>query len=279
MGLKRKVFDRLSSLAVRRAVRQNPSLQQMWDLSNKVLPGLGDHYATIQIKDEEGLLRLRLLVCAQVLFVKKVIAYLKTHGQQVNSWVDVGDSDGAARLLFLASVDSGDAIKTLGINLEKEAVALIRSKGLEAEHMNAMDLHKKGIGCDLVSVFETLEHLPDPIGFLESMQEVVGQRLLISVPLIVRSRVGLRYLSKQWEPSKKPAYSNNHMFELSPTDWKKLFQHTGWAIDEEWKVRQYPRRGLLKNVMQAAWRRISFEGYWFVSLKKDKTFSNQFTKG
>ncbi len=279
MSLKRKAFDRLSSLAVRRAVRQDPSLRQMWDLSNRVLPELGDHYATVHIKEEETLLRLRLLVCAQALFVKKVIAHLKGQGQRVSFWVDVGDSDGAARLLFLAGVDPGDAIKTLGVNLEKEAIVLIRSKGLEAEHMNAMDLHKKGIGCDLVSVFETLEHMPDPIGFLESMQEVVGERLLISVPLIVRSRVGLRYLTKQWEPSKKPGYSNNHMFELSPADWQKLFQHSGWAIDEEWKVRQYPRSGLLKNVMQGAWRKIAFEGYWFVSLKKDKTFSNQFIKG
>lgn len=225
------------------------------------------------------MLRVRLLICAQVVFIKGVIRSLQAQGKAVKAWVDVGDSDGSARQLFLASADANSNIKTLGINLEKEAVDLIRSKGLEAEHMNAMDLHKKGIACDIVSVFETLEHLPDPIGFLESMQEVVGERLVISVPLIVNSRVGLRYLTKKWEAHKVPGICNNHMFELSPDDWTKIFLHTGWAIEEQWKVRQYPSSGVLKYLMQTAWRKISFEGYWFVSLKKDTTFSSRFKRG
>jgi hypothetical protein len=276
MGVVHKVFHYCSAMAVKDAIRQDPRLQQMWDLSLTVLPDLTDHYATVSV-DAEGQMRLRLLLCAQAVFMRKVVDAFKS--ETLNGWVDVGDSDGAARQLFLKSSPEMAGFRTLGVNLEPEAVALIRSKGLEAECLNAMDLNRKGVACDLVSVFETLEHIPDPVGFLERMQEVVGRRLVVSVPLIAASRVGLRYLTPKWEPHKRPSYSNNHVFELSPSDWTKIFRHTGWAVEDEWKVRQYPDRGPLKWLMQAAWRRISFEGYFFVVLKKDTTDSARFSKG
>ncbi len=262
-------------MAVNNAVREDSRLRQMWDLSRTVLPDLAGHYATFRIEAEDEA-RLRLLLCAQVIFVQKVIAGSKA--SLVNGWVDIGDSDGAARLLFLKSTPQMRAFRTLGVNLEPEAVDLARSKGLEAECMNAMDLHKKGITFDLVSVFETLEHMPDPVGFLERIHDVVGHRLIISVPLIVKSRVSLRYLTSKWEKEKRPTYANNHFFELSPVDWQKLFNHTGWVIEDEWRVRQFPRSGPLNWMMSYAWRRISFEGYWFVSLKKDHTLANQFCR-
>lgn len=277
MKIKRRFFNYLSSMAVHRAVCEDLAFKKMWDLSFEVLPDLTDHYATVKA-DAESQLRLRLLLCAQALFMHKAFVRLLKEGNPAGSWVDVGDSDGAARQLFIRGFPEAMGIKTFGVNFEQEAVDLIRSKGLAAECMNAMDLHKAGIGCDLVSVFETLEHLPDPVGFLESMRGVVGKRLIISVPLIVSSRVGLKYLSNRWEIHKIPSYSNNHVFELSPCDWQKLFNHTGWAIEDEWKVRQFPRSGPLNWMMSYAWRKIGFEGYWFISLKKDDSFSHRFTR-
>lgn len=277
MTLKRQVFNTLDRMAVEKAVSRAPEMQNMWDVSRQVLPDLTDHYASVTV-DAEAQMRLRLLLCAQALFIHKVYAGLIAQGQAVKSWVDVGDSDGAARELFLRRFPDAAGIETLGVNMEQEAVDMIRRRGLAAECMNAMDLHTRGYDCDLVSVFETLEHMPNPIGFLENMQQVVGKRLIISVPLVVTSRVGLLYQSAKWDQRKEARYSNNHVFELSPRDWTKLFRHTGWSIDDEWKVRQYPKTGPLKLVMQYAWRKLSFEGYWFVSLKKDTTVSGRFVK-
>ncbi|MDI6758767.1 MAG: methyltransferase domain-containing protein [Candidatus Omnitrophota bacterium] len=274
--LVRRFFNYLSCIAVRRAVCEDSSFKRVWNLSLEVLPDLTNHYATVQVVDAETQMRLRLLLCAQALFMHKSFAQLIKEGNPASSWVDVGDSDGAARELFMRAFPEGKNMKTLGINFEQETVDLIRSKGLTAECMDAMDLHKKGIKYDLVSVFETLEHLPDPISFLEYIQEVVGCYLVISVPLVTASRVGLRYLTPKWEPYKKPSYANNHVFEFSPRDWCKLFNHAGWAIETEWKIRQFPRSGPLNWLMSYAWRRISFEGYWFVLLKKDHSFSERF---
>ncbi len=275
MGLLHNVFKYFSVMAVHDAVKQDPRLQQMWDLSTTVLLDLSNHFATFRV-DAEGQVRLRLLLCAQAVFIRTVIDVLNKKEDAVNGWVDVGDSDGSARLLFLKSAPQMQGFRTFGVNLEPKAVELIRSKGLEAECMNAMNLHKKGISFDIVSVFETLEHMPDPVGFLERIHQVVGRRLVISVPLITASRVGLNYLTPKWDFQMKPGYSNNHFFEFSPRDWQKLFSHTGWAIEDEWKVRQFPRSGPLNWMMSYAWRRISFEGFWFVSLKKDLTLSSRF---
>lgn len=277
MGLLKSIFNYFSVVAVLKAVKQEPRLRQMWDLSKKVLPDLTNHYATLQI-DAETQVRLRLLLCAQAVFIREVIDSLRKKGAAVNGWVDVGDSDGAARLLFSKSAPQPPDFKTLGVNLEPEAVALIRSKGLEAQCLNAMDLHKTGVTFDLVSIFETLEHMPNPLGFLESVQPVVGRRLIVSVPLTVLSHVALGYLSPKWGVPNQPTYSNNHFFELCPSDWKKLFNHAGWAIEDEWRVCQFPRSGPLNWLMTYAWRKISFEGYWFVSLKKDATFTNRFIR-
>ena len=278
MSLKRKIFDFFSVRAVRAAVKQDRQLQLMWNLSASVLPDLKDHFATCQVSAEDQV-RLRLLLCAQAVFVHRVIDALTKKNCEVNGWVDVGDSDGAARLLFLKNASHLKGFRTFGVNFEPEAVELIRSKGLEAECMNAMDLHKKGLSFDIVSLFETLEHMPDPVGFLERIHQVVGLRLLISVPLIRSSRVGLNYLTHKWNPEWKPGYSNNHFFEFSPRDWNKLFKHAGWTVETEWKVRQFPKSGPLNWLMSFAWRKISFEGFWFVSLKKVETFSSRFSKG
>ncbi len=272
--LVKKMFLGLSKRAVIKAVRQNDELSDMWSLSLKILPGLEDHFNSIELSEEENM-RLRLLICSEALFLKNVITSLLQSGQKVGSCLDIGDSDGTTRLLLKESMDNFN-ISTLGINLQQQAVEKIRQRGLDAERIDAMELNKEGRKYDIVSVFETLEHLPNPIGFLENMHEIVNQRLVISVPLIVNSRVSLGYLDDNWPKSKVPTIENNHIFELAPRDWRRIMLHCGWEIEKEWKVRQFPDRGVLGQIMRYAWRKISFEGFWFVSLIKDMSSKNRF---
>jgi hypothetical protein len=274
MKFKRRIFNHVSSIAIKRAIKEDSEISAMWDLSLELLPDLSDHYATVKMSGED-LLRVRMLICAQAIFMTRIINQLRKFGTKIESYVDIGDSDGSTRMLLEKSIND-QRIKSLGINIQAKAVELIRRKGLEAECMNAMDLNKKNRKFDVVSVFETLEHLPNPIGFLENMQDIVDERLVISVPLIVNSRVGLRYVTDKWANGEIPTIANNHIFELSPEDWTKLFLHTGWRVDHAWKIRQFPKRGLLKILMQYAWRRISFEGFWFVSLYKNSEYSSKY---
>lgn len=266
-------FYRWSGLAVRKAIAQDAVLRDVWELSQAILPDLGSHYATAALP-EEAKLRVRMLISAQVQFLKAVVDDLPVE-DGARTYLDVGDTDGSVRLLFEARYPTMD-LETLGINLQRQAVENIRAQGLAAECVDAMDLARLGRTYDIVSVFETLEHLPNPIGFLQAIRPTVRQRLILSVPLVPTSRVSLRYLSAKWPAAQTPTIANNHIFELCPQDLEKICRHAGWEIQRRWRVRTFPVRGPLRWVLQPAWRAISFEGWYFISLVKDDRFSSRY---
>ena len=275
MNYIKEIFYKLSAMAVMRSIKENPEMNSMWNLSFDILSDLSDHFATVKLSGE-SLLRIRMLICAQAVFMTNIINQMNNAGEIIENYVDIGDSDGSTRMLLEKTMKNHN-INSLGINIQAKAVELIKNNGLEAECMDAMDLNKQDRKFDLVSVFETLEHLPNPIGFLQNMQDVVNKRLIISVPLIVNSRVGLRYMTDKWTKGENPTIANNHVFELAPEDWTKLFWHTGWRVEHEFRLKQFPKAGLLKMIMQYTWRKISFEGFYFVSLIKDSNYSSQYT--
>lgn len=264
----KKMFNVLSSRAVLAAKKENVVFKKIWEVSIEILPNLENHF-TGAILENEALLRVRHLLCGEACFLDGTIRELFPSEKRC-SYLDIGDSDGSVRLILNKIMD-GFQISSLGINLQTKAVENIRRIGLDAECVDAMEIGKRGEKYDIVSLFETLEHLPNPIGFLESIHDIVGERLIISVPLISTSRVGMQYLSKKWPKDEIPTIENTHIFELSPMDWEKIFIHTGWKIKSKWQLRQFPKRGLLKFIMKYAWRKISFEGFWFVALSKDES--------
>lgn len=268
-----KIFKFLSVIAVKKAIRENSALNEVWKESFNTFPSFHDHFGTI-ILDDEAELRIRMLISAQVVFLKKVIDELPEADRKLN-FLDVGDSDGSLRLLFEKKYPKLLS-ENLGINLQQSVVDEMNRNGLKAECIDAMDLHKQNRKYDLVSVFETMEHLPNPIGFLENISMVVKDRLIISVPLIANSRLNLGYLDPKWPKSKTPTIATTHIFELDPEDLKKIFWHTGWEIDFDWRVRPFPKYGPLNWILKFIWRRISFEGWYFVSLKRNEKFSSQY---
>jgi hypothetical protein len=264
---KRKIFNVLSSKAILDAKNEDIEFKKIWEVSQKAFPDLENHFTSVTL-DNEAILRVRYLICGEVYFLKKIIEeFTRNRKTKECKYLDIGDSDGSVRLI-MNKIMNEIKIDSLGINLQTEAVNRVKATGLKAECIDAMKMGKLGRKYDIVSLFETMEHLPDPIGFLDSMHDVVGERLVISVPFIRRSRVGMQYLTDKWPKDKLPNIENTHIFELSPEDWIKIFRHTGWKVEDQWKLLQFPRRGILKYIMRYAWIKISFEGFWFVSLSK-----------
>jgi len=274
-SLGRKVFRYLSKKAILDAKDEDKKFLEVWNLSLKVIPDmfLDEHFLS-SVSSDEARLRIRLLICGEVFFTMDIIKAL-INRERSCTYLDIGDSDGSMRLLLNEAIPHFH-IESLGVNLQPKAIEKIRQKGLKAECLDAMEVGKTGMKYDVVSLFETLEHLPNPIGFLEGIHDTVGHRLIISVPLVTKSRVSLRYLNDGWSKDKTPTIENTHIFELSPDDWKKIFLHTGWRVEREWSLRQFPEKGVLKIMMQYAWRKISFEGFWFVALTKDTFCKDKF---
>lgn len=271
--IKKKIVDPISISAVLKIINSNKELREIWEYSFDLFPDFSNHYA-VPVDNKEIEHRIRLLVVGETFFIKKEVECLLALKDGC-SYADVGDSDGSVRLL-LEKYFSKEKLSSIGINLQENAVKKIKEKGLEAICADALSLGDKGINYDIVSAFETVEHLPDPIGFLDRIKSVINYKLILSVPLIRHSRISLAYLSDKWPKDKKPTIENTHIFELSPMDWKKIFLHTGWKIDREWKLMMFPSNGFSRFILQPYWRFVSFEGFWFVSLSKDNKYACQY---
>ncbi|MBT6048145.1 MAG: methyltransferase domain-containing protein [Candidatus Scalindua sp.] len=271
--IKRKIFDPVSISSVIKVINSNNELREIWEYSFDLFPDFSSHFA-VPVYDKEIEHRIRMLVVGETFFIKKEIDGI-LESKEGCSYADVGDTDGSVRLLLEKSF-SKEKLSSVGINLQENAVEKIKKRGLDAICADALSLGDMGSNYDIVSAFETVEHLPDPIGFLDRIKSVINSRLILSVPFIRHSRISLAYLSDKWPEGKKPTIENTHIFELSPLDWKKIFLHTGWKIENEWKLMMFPSTGLSRFILQPYWRSVSFEGFWFVSLSKYNKYASQY---
>jgi hypothetical protein len=261
---------------VHQVVAGSADLDRQWQATVRFFPSFREHFSA-PVDDRETEVRIRFLVAAECAFVEtEIAAVLAARGRC--SYADIGDSDGSVRVIMEDRFGKA-SLSTLGINLQPGVVERMKQRGLDALCADAIEVGNRGQSYDVVSLFETMEHLPDPIGFLQKIAPVVGHRLVLSVPFIRRSRVGLAYLRPDWPQGLPATIENVHIFELSPEDWRKLFAHAGWKVEREQVVRQFPAGGPLNWLLSAYWRYTSFEGFYFVSLSRDTAFSSRYHIG
>ena len=187
--------------------------------------------------------------------------------------VDVGDSSGAHIAALKALLPDGGH-RFLSVNLDAKAVARVQERGFEAILCRAEALQEKGIKADVFLSFETLEHLNDPATFLHQLSKTDCQRLVLTVPYVVNSRIGLHHLRAGL--TKKVSPETVHLFEFCPEDLKLLAKHCGWAVETERIYRQYPLNSPLRAT-RAIWRDFDFEGFYGLVLRRDPSWSSLYT--
>jgi len=190
---------------------------------------------------------------------------------------DIGDSSGN-HITYLKQILIRDkrftqrTVDFLGVNLDPVAVEKIRSKGFKAVLCRAEDLSNKISRADIVLSFEMLEHLYDPISFLNAISENnICDCFVMTVPYLKQSRVGLRHIRRQELRVVSP--ENTHIFELSPDDWKLIFMHSGWRVADECIYRQYPIKSIFA-LTKPLWKHFDFEGFYGVVLKRDRKWAD-----
>ena len=268
-----KFFNPISISAVHKLINNDENLKPLWKESMRLIPDFNEHFSS-PLNSEEAEKRVRLLVVKETDYTKEEIYnILKTKKQC--TFAGVGDSDGSVRLL-LHEIFSAKQLVSTGINLQQEAVKKIKKQGLDAICADAIKLGQQGVNYDIVSVFETLEHLSDPIGFLKGLKDVVNEKLIISVPCVRKSRVRLSYINGRWPKNKKVTKENTHIFEFSPKDWEKIFLHSGWKIEKQDRLLCYYPKSISRIILQPYWNYVSYDSFWFVTLVKDYTYSSQY---
>lgn len=98
--------------------------------------------------------------------------------------------------------------------------------------------------------------------------------MVITVPYVARSRVALR---NSMNGVKDIHAEAEHVFELSPEDWKKLILHSGWRTLDEKVYFQYPK-GIpgISYILRKIWERYDYEGFIAFCLKRDMSVANEY---
>lgn len=258
-----------------RSAAQEQHLDRLANRLVEIVPDLTSQYTTFSVDNDFLQVKVRTLHAFQIDLVIKAINYIPP--KESLYLVDIGDSSGT-HLVYLDAILKNDVrfasdnLKCLSVNLDPIAVEKIASKGIETILCRAEDLYENyKIKADLIMSFEMLEHLYDPISFLSTLSEKsVSEYFVLTVPYLSQSRIGLHHIRHGQNRAVCP--ENTHIFELSPTDWKLIFQHAGWKIVNEAIYRQYPFWSVWV-LMKPIWKKFDFEGFYGVILKRDRTWA------
>jgi hypothetical protein len=262
-----KLAEGVMSSSIKSAVKQQ-NLDQLMKRLIEIVPDISEQYTTHKLATPYSLFNVRALHAFQISLVQKTFELLNIKQNEPVTIVDIGDSAGT-HLQYLNNLHGN--IRSLSVNLDAEAVSKIKNKGLEAIEARAEDLHMYNIDPDIFMLFETLEHLHSPLQLLQSLSEVDCKAFIITVPYVSKTRVALKYIRE----GREEIVSSEavHVFELSPTDLRLLFQFAGWRVLHDDIYYQYPKFHPL-SASKPIWKNLDFEGFYGAVLVHDKKWKN-----
>lgn len=259
--------ERLLLRSLRAAVREQ-GLGEWVARHEAAVPDLSDQYSDFSLDTEFLRFKVRAQQAFQVSLAAPVLA--ENPGGAV---VDIGDSSGAHTAALKAALP-GSSHRFFSVNLDPAAVERVRARGFAAELCRAEELPSRGIEADTFLCFETLEHLSDPGSFLNALSKTPCRRLVLTVPLVSATRVGLHHVRAGLRRPVSP--ETVHIFEFSPGDLKLLARHAGWEVVVERAYRQYPQRSALRATRRI-WRSWDFEGFYGLVLRRDPSWSSLYS--
>jgi hypothetical protein len=264
----KKYFYLIQTNSLKKSAKER-GLKVLIDKLNKEVPDISNQYSRFEVNNQYLKTKVRTLHAFQISLFDDVVGELENP-----VIVDIGDSAGTHLQYINGLYSKNKNIRSLSVNLDPEAVRRIKGKGLEAIQSRVEDLQNYNINADVFLCFETLEHLMNPCYFLyELMKKTNVKYLVVTVPYLKRSRVGLHHI--RCEKGDIVQAENTHVFELSPGDWKLILRHSGWDIVKDDIFLQYPRRSLYRFT-KLLWRKYDFEGFYGLILKRDWTWPSRY---
>jgi len=217
--IREKIGARLSTIALE-ARRQNAERilnRRMASFKKKDFfaeEDMSAHFADQEVSDAGLQKVLMSFIIARLNFIEKILT-----GDEIANdiFVDLGDSSG----IFLKAFGKPG----YSVNLSEEALQNIKAKGIAGIRANVGSLPLKDNSVDHVLLFETLEHVPNPVATLQEICRVCRKSLFISIPYV--SQTNIREFN--YDPS-RPIHEH-HIFEFNDTDFRKIVSHTSFKIN------------------------------------------------
>ena len=260
--------ERIRILSIKSALKEQ-GLLGLYNRLESVSPDISNQYSNVKIDSEYFKTKIRGEHAFQVSLVQEALRLLGLENKKSLTIIDIGDSCGT-HLGYLKNIYKD--IDTLSVNLDPVAVERIKKKGMKAVCADADDIDSYSLKGDVYLSFEMLEHLFNPAYFLYRLaRKIEGETFIVTVPYIEQSRVGLHHIRNGRK--NKVSCENVHIFELSPYDWKLIFQHSGWSVAYEKIYFQYTRKGFFR-LMKGYWKKVDYEGFYGAVLKRDSSWSD-----
>jgi hypothetical protein len=255
--------------SIRAAIREQ-DLLPIYQRLTKIVPDITHQYSSFDVDSEYLNTKVRAQHAFQISLVNEAIQLFYSSPEDRLTIVDIGDSAGT-HIQYIKELYKNRDIRSLSVNVDGEAIRRIQDKGLEAIQARAEDLASLSITADIFLSFELLEHLMNPFEFLKNISHTSCKALIITVPYLVYSQVGLHHIRNYQKRKVNP--ENTHIFELSPEDWRLIFKHSGWAVVTDRIFYRYPKKSLFSLWLKNYWRKHDFEGFYGAILKPDNTWS------
>ena len=250
------------------AIREQ-RLLMLKNILEKIVPDITHQYSSFDIDNDYLRTSIRAQHAFQMSLVNEALSSPLFSLKEPLTIVDIGDSAGS-HIQYIKELYKNRNIRSMSVNVDSEAVKRIRKIGLEAIQARAEDLASLSVKADIFLSFELLEHLMNPFEFLNKISNTPCKFLIITVPYLANSRVGLHHIRNNQKHNVNQ--ENTHILELSPEDWRLIFKHSGWTIITEKIYYQYPKKSIFSFWLKRYWRRYDFEGFYGAILKPDKTW-------
>ncbi|WP_333655121.1 methyltransferase domain-containing protein [Dissulfurispira sp.] len=267
----RNVHERLSGYSIKLAIKQN-GYAEMLERLRTIVPDISNQESSeASTFNDYWELKRRTLHVFQCRMMLKALEMLQQDSLVV---VDIGDSAGTHMLYLRDLTRNKFSLDTVSVNLDPRAIKKIEARGLKAVHCRAEELDLGGRSVDLFTSFQMVEHLHNPALFFRRLAKKSSCcRMVITVPYLKRSRVGLHHTRYG---AVRPFFAEDeHIFELCPRDWELLILHAGWRVKHSEIYYQYPRRiPVVSTLLSWFWKNTDYEGFWGAVLEKDTTLSD-----
>jgi SAM-dependent methyltransferase len=269
-------YQYLSTTSIEAAIKEQ-GLAELCQQLRKINPDVRDQYSGSFDEIEFARYwekKMRGLHAWQVRSVQESLDHIGGENIVIS---DIGDSSGNHATYLKALARPGQISNVISVNLDPIAVDKINKKGGEAILSRAEDLDLHGIKVDFFMSFETVEHLTDPVRFLHSLAtKGHAEYLFMSVPYRRKSRFGGTHL-RQTDAAlpEKLSAESVHIFELCPEDWLLLARFAGFKPVFTRFYFQYPKHSPLR-LLAPMWRKLDFEGFFGVLLRRDLTLADRY---
>lgn len=156
-----------------------------------------------------------------IIYLNKILKL--TFGRKI---FDVGAATG-----YFLDLAKQAGWQTSGIEISEYAAKIAGAKGHQIFLGNLENLEIKE-KYDVVTMWDVLEHLPDPKRYLKSVHDILNQGGVLAINTINKSSCWARLWGKNWHAILPP----EHLFYYSVQSLKILLEANGFEILEQLKI-------------------------------------------